>query len=94
MSSQLAPELQEALLNGKANMNGTVGKIENRVEKEENIFLFIPNVIGRSRAIVLLTHPAHIRSRVFSDHSCHCLAILHAAPSANLLTPLLNILPS
>lgn len=30
-------------------MNGTVGKINQIIEKEENIFLFIPNVIGQSK---------------------------------------------
>jgi hypothetical protein len=40
------PGTQEVLANGKAKMNGTVDKIDKSVEKEENIFLFIPNVIG------------------------------------------------
>lgn len=40
--------LEEVLANGRPQMNGTVGKIDERIEREENIFLFIPNVIGWS----------------------------------------------
>jgi hypothetical protein len=41
------PGTQEVLANGKAKMNGMgVDKIDKSMEKDENIFLFIPNVIG------------------------------------------------
>lgn len=46
--SDPASELQKAMVNGKPKMNGTVGKVDNSIGKKENIFLFIPNVIGRS----------------------------------------------
>jgi hypothetical protein len=50
-----ASELKEELLvNGSAKMNGTVDKIDRIFEKQENIFLFIPNVIGRSSTPSLL----------------------------------------
>jgi hypothetical protein len=37
---------QEVLGNGTTKMNGSISKMDQRIEKEENIFLFIPNVIG------------------------------------------------
>jgi hypothetical protein len=42
-------ERQKVLMNGKPKMNGSAGKIDHGIEKEENIFLFIPNVIGQPR---------------------------------------------
>jgi hypothetical protein len=39
-------EAQKGLMNGKPKMNGSATKIDHSIEKEENIFLFIPNVIG------------------------------------------------
>jgi hypothetical protein len=36
------------LANGHAKMNGAVKKIESETPKQENIFLFIPNIIGMS----------------------------------------------
>lgn len=44
--SNQATELEEVMANGKPKMNGTVGKTNDRIEIKENIFLFIPNVIG------------------------------------------------
>ncbi|KAF7509795.1 hypothetical protein GJ744_007490 [Endocarpon pusillum] len=59
-------ELEEVMANGKPKMNGTVGKIDERIEKEENIFLFIPNVIGYSRIILAIASlyymPLHPRT--------------------------------
>jgi hypothetical protein len=34
------------LANGHAELNGAVEKIEAQIYEEENIFLFIPNIIG------------------------------------------------
>jgi hypothetical protein len=33
--------------NGHAKLNGTIEKVEKTTYKQENIFLFIPNIIGR-----------------------------------------------
>jgi hypothetical protein len=35
------------LPNGHAKLNGTIEKAEKEVYKQENIFIFIPNIIGR-----------------------------------------------
>jgi hypothetical protein len=35
------------LANGHAKLNGTIEKVEKEVYKQENIFIFIPNIIGR-----------------------------------------------
>ena len=47
--SSETPGLQKVGVNGKPKINGTVGKIGHMIERQENIFLFIPNVIGQSR---------------------------------------------
>lgn len=39
-------EPDEILVNGSAKMNGTLKKVESVMEPTENIFLFIPNLIG------------------------------------------------
>lgn len=44
--SDRATELPEVMVNGKPKMNGTVGTVDHSIEKKENIFLFIPNIIG------------------------------------------------
>lgn len=44
--SEQGSELQEAVVNGKPKMNGSTGIFEQSVEAKENIFLFIPNIIG------------------------------------------------
>lgn len=35
-----------ALANGRAKLNGTVNKVDKAIYKQENIFVFIPNIIG------------------------------------------------
>jgi hypothetical protein len=46
--SESASELQEAMVNGDEKLNGKLEKIHTGIEKQENIFLFIPNLIGKS----------------------------------------------
>jgi hypothetical protein len=61
--------------------------------KKENIFLFIPNLIGTSGT------PLHARSiltsdlRLHPDHPCHNIPLLHASPPPPLQLHLRNILP-
>ena len=43
--SEPESNLQQVVVNGEAKVNGMVGKLHQSIEKE-NIFLFIPNVIG------------------------------------------------
>ena len=38
--------MQDLLANGHAKVNGTVAKLGKGDQKQENIFLFIPNIIG------------------------------------------------
>lgn len=52
--SEPPPQVHEALLNGHAKINGAVGKIHHDIEKQENIFLFIPNIIGASSSYFLI----------------------------------------
>ena len=37
------------MANGQPKMNGALDEVGNETEKEENIFLFVPNLIGLSR---------------------------------------------
>lgn len=39
----------QALANGAAKMNGVAAKVDEKIGETENIFLFIPNIIGQSR---------------------------------------------
>jgi CDP-diacylglycerol--inositol 3-phosphatidyltransferase len=41
------PVTGEILANGHAKLNGTIEKVEKEIYKQENIFIFIPNIIGR-----------------------------------------------
>ena len=92
--SDPAAELEEVMANGKPKMNGTVGKMDERIEKEENIFLFVPNVIGRSKPRApYFTKADHTSSRLLPNHPGHRLPLLHAPPPPNMLPPLLDLLP-
>lgn len=44
--AEVSSRAQEVLENGAAKMNGSLDAIAPIVEKQENIFLFIPNIIG------------------------------------------------
>jgi hypothetical protein len=37
----------DILTNGHAKLNGTIARVEKTIYKQENIFVFIPNLIGR-----------------------------------------------
>jgi len=43
---EVGPLLAKANGHAQKKMNGTVGLIESDIYEEENIFLFIPNIIG------------------------------------------------
>jgi hypothetical protein len=89
------PQEGEGMLNGKPKTNGTVGKVGASIQKKENIFLFIPNIIGQSRGSVLVSSPAHhFCARLLARRPRHRLALLHASPPPNMLPPLLDILPT
>lgn len=36
----------EILANGHAKLNGSIVKVEKEIYKQENIFIFVPNIIG------------------------------------------------
>ena len=38
---------------GRPKMNGALEKMESEIQKEENIFLFVPNLIGTFLACVI-----------------------------------------
>lgn len=47
---QKTSEMGDNPVNGKRKMNGAIVKVDDASnEKDENIFLFIPNIIGLSR---------------------------------------------
>jgi hypothetical protein len=41
----------EILANSHAKLNGTIEKVKNEIYKQENIFIFVPNIIGRSNPL-------------------------------------------
>jgi len=78
--------------NGSATANGHAsprGNISRGSEKRENIFLFIPNIIGKEvwwepRAQPLLTK----FDRLLTYLPGHSVPLLHASPSKNMLSTL------
>jgi hypothetical protein len=82
------------MINGKPKTNGTVDKVGDSIEKKENIFLFIPNIIGQSRERSTTRQLTHFRLRLLAHRPRPCLALLHATPPPNMLPPLLDILPT
>lgn len=46
------PEHEGPLANGTSKMNGVAHAVEKRAAKEENIFLFVPNLIGIENSLV------------------------------------------
>ena len=55
--SDIASQAQEVLENGAAKMNGSLNKtIDHLSETQENIFLFIPNIIGTKDSKSLSRH--------------------------------------
>ena len=94
METELQPN-GNALANGQAKMNGTVEKVHKQVYKQENIFLFIPNIIGRGDPGVqdmnsLLTS----NRRLLSCLPRHSLTLLHASTSPNMFRSLQHLLPA
>jgi hypothetical protein len=85
----------DILANGHAKLNGTITRAEKTTYKQENIFVFIPNLIGRLLYLCLRS----LRSltwdlRLLTHLSRHSIPLLHAPPSANLLRPVQHILPA
>ncbi|KKY14901.1 putative cdp-diacylglycerol-inositol 3-phosphatidyltransferase pis [Phaeomoniella chlamydospora] len=56
----------QALANGAAKMNGALKEADAKIEKTENIFLFIPNIIGYGRVVLAIVSlyymPLHPRT--------------------------------
>lgn len=78
--------------NGYINTNGLVAKRAERAETSENIFLFYPNIIG---GLQVLSSPAPVsdHSRLHTHHPCHCISLLHAPSSKNVLHPVQHLMP-
>jgi hypothetical protein len=82
-----------------ANGNGTAKapatpKLNEILEETENIFLFIPNLIGQEKSpqcpsgVKQLT----LRNRILSNRPRPRIPLLHAPPPSNLLRPILHIM--
>ena len=82
----------EALANGHAIVGETLQKIESNIQNQENIFLFIPNLIGKLYPTigVHLSDP----SRLHSHCPRHLLPLLHAASPAHVLLSVQSIVYS
>src|SRR5579871_3396256 len=76
-------------------LNGTIrspGNERQVPEKKENIFLFVPNLIGTVKFSFLGYLADRATLRLFTYYSCNIFPLLHASPPAYLLPPLLHIL--
>lgn len=67
-------------------------QLDERIQKEENIFLFLPNIIGEAN-VHERRNPRLTSSRLLSSHTCNSLPLLHASTSANMLATLQRIVP-
>ena len=86
----------DILANGHAKLNGTITRAEKTTYKQENIFVFIPNLIGRLLYLCLQSLERSLTwdLRLLTRLSRHSVPLLHAPPSANLLRPVQHILPA
>ena len=48
----------DILANGHAKLNGTIARAEKTIYKQENIFVFIPNLIGRLLTVFVSSVPS------------------------------------
>src|ERR1051326_8810254 len=87
--------------NGQANGNGNIHGVRETstsTETEENIFLFIPNLIGipSSSVLTFLRHPltSAASHRLRTRYSRHRISILHAPPPPHMFCTLQCIMYS
>lgn len=76
------------LVNGHAKMNGVIDKLDMELQRQENIFLFVPNIIGKfipSKFKVVRRADAR---RLLPNYPCYCFTLLYAPPSSNLFPTL------
>lgn len=66
----------DLLANGQAKMNGTLERLDSEIKSQENIFLFLPNLIGYARIVLAIASlyymPLHPRTCSFL-YSVSCL---------------------
>ena len=77
-----------------ANTNGRAVRSSSTEEDEENIFTFIPNLIGTNSPTRLCKTPLTRNSRLLSHRPRYRIPLLHAPAPAHLLAPLQRILSS
>ena len=73
----------QALANGHAIFGETLQKIESNMQEQENIFLFVPNLIGTDSPRPD-SSPSDT-SRLCPHRAGHLLPLLHASPPAHVL---------
>ena len=76
-----------------ANGNGHIVGAKQQ-EPEENIFMFIPNLIGRSHLRHETTNLSAYIDRLCTHRPGHRIPLLHASASANMRRPLHRIVPA
>lgn len=84
----------DILPNGHAKGNGTIGGARKSLYKQENIFVFIPNLIGGLYAFAssVLESSLTLNLRLFARHTRHRLSLLYAPSSTNLFPTLQHIM--
>ena len=74
------------------NGNGAAVRGAHKEEDEENIFLFVPNLIGRSFLLLSMIHVL-TDNRIWPCRPCPGFSLLHAPPPTHMHTPLHRIVP-
>jgi hypothetical protein len=85
-----------AMANGQATVNGMVTKLEEEIYQEENIFLFLPNIIGMSPRVSASSAAATNLCKVTfvsSSRSHHCITCLctHGRVPACTVSPVYSM---
>lgn len=84
------PVVAHTAMNGNGSAHGHVTDVE--AYPKENIFIFIPNLIGKLQPNSSKSPTTKPHVRIFTDRTSHSIPILHAPSSTNLFPPLQHIL--
>jgi hypothetical protein len=78
----------EVLANGHAMVGEALQKIDSHIQEQENIFLFIPNIIGKHFSAVGAEQTVSDSIRLHPHCPRHLIPLLHASTPANMLSSL------
>lgn len=83
-------------LNGNAargrRVSEVVMQLDERIHKEENIFLFLPNIIGVWQELSTSKDPRLTKPRLLAHRSGDRISLLHALTSSNMFASVQHIM--